>query len=251
MTGTARLASLRKLLCCVLGSSAFVVGYAGYGADPLPEFEPFIEIVGGDDLVAESSEIGDALDRLADIPSPSGETDSKSSSESSAFAGRPVHRPLSDVKATIAPPAGLLPKSKPVRDLDESVDLIFDGTDRPWAYTCFHWEAPATRSLPLLFEEPNLERLGYAYGFCDYGICEEEPRRGQRLQALVSFVHFFGRVPFIPYMAGVHPLTEPYYTLGVDRPGSPVPYRKHIIPQSLRGTLYQAGAAVGAVFIIP
>ena len=237
---TPRLVSFRKLIWCVLGSVAFMVGSTAYAEEVPSDF----------DIPAAPSESDDGK-KLPDEPTATAEEESAKSAKKTSSTSHPSSRPLTEVRATIEPPSGILPKSRSVRDLDESIDILFDGPHRPWAYTSYQWEAPATRHLPLLFEEPNLERLGYAYGFCDCGICDEEPRRGQRLQALVSFVHFFGRVPFIPYMAGVHPLTEPYYTLGVDRPGSPVPYRKHLFHHSVRGSLYQAGAAVGAVFIIP
>ena len=171
------------------------------------------------------------------------------------------NQPLNRVNASIKPPAGEMPAplfldNSGVSQLSPNSDLIMDSQfwerqSRPWSYTSYEWEAPASKHLPLLFEEPNLERLGYAYGICDIGICDEEPRRGQRLQALVSGFNFFARIPFLPYMAGVRPLTEPVYTLGADRPGSPVPYRKYLPHWSLRGAMYQAGAAVGAVYIIP
>lgn len=242
MTAPSRLARFRNLLWCALGGSAIFAGSTLFAEGEQFDF----------DLPAAPSE-AEEIDEIDDITFDDPPSADQSSAKSTETTSRShiLSRPLSEIRATIAAPAGLLPKTRSVRELDESVDMLFDGPNRPWALTSYQWEAPATRHLPLLFEEPNLERLGYAYGFCDCGICEEEPRRGQRLQALVSFVHFFGRVPFIPYMAGVHPLTEPYYTLGVDRPGSPVPYREHLPHCSTRGALYQAGAAVGAVFIIP
>lgn len=172
-----------------------------------------------------------------------------------------MSQPLSQIRASIKPTPGIVPEKHGLSDrleqrhsLDRSPvpSEMFSGDQgRPWALNSFEWEAPATKHLPLLFEEPNLERLGYAYGFCDIGICDEEPRRGQRLQTLVSGVNFFGRIPFIPYMAGVHPLTEPVYTLGTDRAGSPVAYRRYLPHRSLKGAIYQAGAVVGAVYIIP
>ena len=163
-------------------------------------------------------------------------------------------RPLRSIKASIeTPPGGDLPKMDHVGDDLELgiVDPFSNGQCRPWAYSSYQWEAPATRHLPLLFEEPNLERLGYTYGFCNVGLCDEPPRGGERIQPILSMAHFIGRIPVIPYMAGVHPLTEPVYTLGVDRPGSPVPYRKYLPHCSLRGAIYQAGFMVGTAFIIP
>ena len=163
-----------------------------------------------------------------------------------------LNRPLHSIKASIRAPEGELPKSEPVDDgsVLGIVDPLATGHCRPWAYSCYQWEAPATRHLPLLFEDPNLERLGYAYGFWNIGLCDEPPRGGQRIQPLISCANFIGRIPLIPYMAGVHPLTEPVYTLGVDRPGSPVPYRRYLPHYSLRGAVYQAGFT-SIAFIIP
>ena len=173
--------------------------------------------------------------------------------EKSVASRHQFNKPLHSIKASIQAPKGELPKMERVDD-DLTlgiVDPFANGQCRPWAYSCYQWEAPATRHLPLLFEEPNLERLGYTYGFCDVGLCDEPPRGGERIQPLISMVNFIGRIPFIPYMAGVHPLTEPVYTLGVDRPGTPVPYRHYLPHCSLRGAIYQAGFMVGTAFIIP
>ncbi len=163
-----------------------------------------------------------------------------------------LNKPLHSIRASIQTPPGELPKTEPADDdsVLGIVDPLASGQCRPWAYSCYQWEAPATRHLPLLFEEPNLERLGYTYGFCNVGLCDEPPRGGQRIQPLISCVNFIGRIPLIPYMAGVHPLTEPVSTLGADRPGSPVPYRRYLPHRSLRGTIYQAGFT-GVAFIIP
>ena len=126
------------------------------------------------------------------------------------------------------------------------------GDSRPWMLAPYEWEAPATRHLPLLFEDPNLERLGYTCGG-RISWCGEERslHTGRCLQPFLSAAHFFGRVPMIPYLCGVDHPCEPIYTLGVDRTGSPVPYRRHFIPLSLRGALYQAGVSVGLVYAIP
>lgn len=148
------------------------------------------------------------------------------------------NQPLNKVNATIKAPEGDMPNvifldgglSAPTATDDAAgqTRVFMMEQSRPWLSSSFWWEAPASRHLPLLFEEPNLERLGYAYGCCDIGICDEEPRRGQRVQALVSGVNFFGRIPFAPFMCCYQPFTEPVYTLGTDRPGSPVPYRKNL-----------------------
>ncbi len=126
------------------------------------------------------------------------------------------------------------------------------GQSRPWMLAGYEWEAPATRHLPLLFEEPNLERMGYTCGLgCNLCGYECGPYLADCVQPIVSGAHFFGRVPFIPYMCGLDPPCEPIYTLGVDRPGSPVPYRRHLIPVTFKALLYQAGAMVGIAYGFP
>lgn len=126
------------------------------------------------------------------------------------------------------------------------------GQSRPWMLASYEWEAPATRHLPLWFEEPNLERMGYTCGM-QWNVCGYESGQcaAECLQPFVSAGHFFGRVPFIPYMCGLNPPCEPIYTLGVDRPGSPVPYRRHLIPVTLKAALFQAGAMVGVAYAVP
>jgi len=162
-------------------------------------------------------------------------------------------RPLGSLKATLRPTEGELPTNVAAPRLAEvGTQYPSFGDSRPWMLSSLEWEAPATRHLPLLFEEPNLERLGYTYG-CYHNICgyETGPRAAECLQPVVSGMHFFGRIPFMPYMWGHQPPCEPVYTLGVDRPGSPVCYRKHLIPLSLKGAIYQAAAITGLIFYIP
>ncbi|MEK6262707.1 MAG: hypothetical protein AABP62_29265 [Planctomycetota bacterium] len=162
-------------------------------------------------------------------------------------------RPLGSLKATLKRTEGELPPNVAAPRLAESGLICHSfGDSRPWMLTSCEWEAPATRHLPLLFEEPNLERLGYTHrchlDFCGY---ETRPRIAECLQPLVSGAHFFGTIPIVPYLWGYQSPCEPVYTLGVDRPGSPVCYRKHKIPRSLKGAVYQAGFVTGLVFLIP
>ena len=168
-------------------------------------------------------------------------------------------RPLASLKTTIKPTEGELPTNVAAPRLAEAgTQYRSFGDSRPWMLSSYEWETPATRHLPLLFEEPNLERLGYTYGCCHsigcchkICCCESCLHPGDCLQPIVSGVHFFGRIPFIPYMWGYQSPCQPVYTLGVDRPGSPVCYHKHLIPLSLKGALYQAGFITGLVFLIP
>ena len=86
-------------------------------------------------------------------------------------------------------------------------------TSRPWAATCYSWEAPALCYGPLYFEETNLERFGYSQTYL----------RG--VQPLVSSAHFFGTVSMLPYLLVAEPPRECVYTLGQYRPGSCVPFQ--------------------------
>jgi len=171
-------------------------------------------------------------------------------------------KPLGQLKASIALK---FPESERLRDTEvqrltqATPHLVSRGTltqtvgqSRPWMLASYEWEAPATRHLPLWFEEPNLERMGYTCGM-QWNVCgyQSGPYAAECLQPFVSAGHFFGRVPFIPYMCGIDPPCEPVYTLGVDRPGSPVPYRRYLIPVTLKAALFQAGAMVGVAYAVP
>lgn len=169
-------------------------------------------------------------------------------------------KPLGELHASISlDPAEPLSESE-LAKLDQAGSLLATngdiavvfGDSRPWLLNTYEWEAPATRHLPLLFEEPNLERLGYTAGVRTYWKgCEGSIHAGDVVQPFVSAAHFFGRVPAVPYLCGLDDPFEPIYTLGVDRPGSPLLYRRHLIPFSLRGALFEAAAVIGLAYAIP
>ena len=181
-----------------------------------------------------------------ETPSPA--TDSKSMAEKLW-----QDRPLGSLKASLLHTKGERPTNVAAPRLAQAgLTDIACGDSRPWLLTHCEWDAPATRHLPLLFEEPNLERLGYT-NRCSLGIfeCEDGPWTIECLQPLVSGAHFVGNIAMVPYRIGYQPACEPVYTLGHERPGSPVYYRQHHTPLSLRGALYQAGFVTGMVFVIP
>ena len=76
---------------------------------------------------------------------------------------------------------------------------------------------------PLFFEEPQLERYGHS--------------TGPFTQPLVSAADFVGRLPLLPYYAGVYTPNENIYDLGDYRPGSCAPYYIEPFPISIRGLL--------------
>lgn len=165
-------------------------------------------------------------------------------------------RPVVALKASIALPPGEIPRNR-ARELASTLptQVMVTGVSRPWLWQEVEWEAAATRHLPLYFEEPMLERLGYTHGWgretCDYCATDCDRKKAEAFQPFVSAAAFFGRVPILPYQMGVDLPWEPIYTLGEPLPGSPAPYEKRRIPWSLRGALFQAGATTGAVFIVP
>ena len=153
-------------------------------------------------------------------------------------------RPLAGLKAAIKPTQGELPPNAASPRLAQAGMQYFDlGDSRPWLFGNSEWDAPATRHLPLLFEQPNVERLGYTYGFYhqnDDG-CETSPHLAECLQPLVSGVHFYGSLALMPLILAVDDPCTPFYTLGTDRPGSPSAYRKHLMPlDHHRGWHYEA-----------
>jgi len=152
-------------------------------------------------------------------------------------------RPLAGLRAAIKPTQGELPPNAASPRLAQAgVQYSVFGDSRLWMFGNSEWDAPATRHLPLLFEQPNVERLGYTYGFYhqnDEG-CETGPHLAACLQPLVSGVHFYGSLALMPFILAVDDPGTPFYTLGTDRPGSPSAYRKHLMPlDHQRGWQYE------------
>ena len=108
---------------------------------------------------------------------------------------------------------------------------------RCWPETTFMWKASALCHKPLYFEDEQMERYGHSWGPC----CDP----------IVSGVHFFTRLPVLPYCMGVTPPCECVYALGHYRPGSCAPRYIEPVPISWRGALFQAGAVVGTAAILP
>jgi len=168
-------------------------------------------------------------------------------------------RPIGQLQASIAAPTPKAPDNLARKSLAEiGMRPQPLGLGRGWCLEPFLWEASATRHLPTYFEEPNLERLGYYYGLpldgslahasrdsfeywygCRLGLVADEPPH-PLIQPFVSAAHFYGRVVGLPYLlaASQWPYEE-VYSLGEDLPGSPVPYRKHYLPLSLRSLQVQ------------
>ena len=163
------------------------------------------------------------------------------------------NKPLSSLVASTKPTVGDVPRNQAAMRLSE-IGMLFDTIDdsRPWMIaTQCEWDAPATRHLTLFFEEPNLERVGYTqrYVWDSLGL-DTPPVVAEIVQPAVSAAYFLGNLGLVPYKCGVESPFEPIYTLGVDRPGSPVVYREHLIPLSLTGAALEAGVVSTLVFAI-
>ncbi len=108
---------------------------------------------------------------------------------------------------------------------------------RNWLPQTLTWKASGLCHKPLYFEEVQLERYGHTAG----------PIR----QPLLSGAHFFVNLFTVPYQAGINPPWECRYSLGYYRPGSCAPWLMPPVPLSIRGGLWQAGAVLGGVYLIP
>ncbi len=108
---------------------------------------------------------------------------------------------------------------------------------RCWPEATYMWKAAANCHKPLYFEQHHLERYGHSWGPC--------------LQPIVSGAHFFTRLPVLPYCMGLKTPNECVYPLGHYRPGNCAPYMVDPIPFTWRAVLFQAGATVGVVGVLP
>lgn len=121
--------------------------------------------------------------------------------------------------------------------MTEHVTVNENVAPREWGAQATTWAAPNFYSHPLYFEQVNLERYQTNLPPCAI--------------PLVSYAHFLGSVPTLPYQAGYKHPTDRSYTLGHWRPGDSVPHRIHWTPMTKRGLLYQGAASTGAVFLLP
>ena len=111
----------------------------------------------------------------------------------------------------------------------------FEG--RNWTCVTYNWKASGLCHKPLYFEQVAVERYGHS--------------APTLVQDVLCGAHFFASIPALPYMMGLCPPGECQYSLGYYRPGNCAPYLIDPIPLSLRAGLFQAGAIVGGILIIP
>jgi hypothetical protein len=149
-------------------------------------------------------------------------------------------KPIASVSVDITPPSGDFPSeirlpSDPTGDAPPLDPL----TNRGWAHSEYCWQATGLFHRPLYFEQPNMERYGYA------------PTRSRTGQSILAGAHFFGSVLILPYRMGAEPINDAVYTLGHYRPGSCVPYRFERPPLDWKGGALETVTLVGLIFAIP
>lgn len=108
---------------------------------------------------------------------------------------------------------------------------------RHWTCVTYNWKASGLCHKPLYFEQVAVERYGHSMPTL--------------VQDVMCGAHFFASIPALPYMMGLCPPDECQYSLGYYRPGNCAPYLIDPIPLSLRAGLFEAGAIVGGILIIP
>jgi len=101
----------------------------------------------------------------------------------------------------------------------------------------FAWTASGLCHKPLYFRELQAERYGHTIGPIS--------------QPFLSAAHFFCSAAVLPYQMGMRPPQECVYALGHIWPGDPAPRYLPAVPISLRGGIMQAGAVLGAVYVLP
>ena len=101
----------------------------------------------------------------------------------------------------------------------------------------FAWTASGLCHKPLYFRELQAERYGHSIGYVS--------------QPFLSAAHFFCNAAILPYNMGMRPPQECVYALGHYGPGDPAPRYVPAVPISIRGGLMQAGAVLGAVYVLP
>ena len=108
---------------------------------------------------------------------------------------------------------------------------------RPPINMTVFWAASELWHQPLYFEDPVLERYGRTYH--------------PLIQPALSFAHFFGTLPIIPYKIGLDRTHDRIYTLGYFRPGSHVPNIGYKLPFEKDAVVMQGGTLTAAILLLP
>jgi hypothetical protein len=117
-------------------------------------------------------------------------------------------RPIRELGASIAQPAGELPTDAAQQRFAQAP--VFEGAidGRDWLGYAYFWKASSLAYHPLYFEERMVERYGYNAGCI--------------LQPIISSAHFFSAIPALPMKMVLDRPCTCVYPLGFARPGSVV-----------------------------
>ena len=107
----------------------------------------------------------------------------------------------------------------------------------PWSDSIAGWTPAEFYSLPLYFEQTNLERFSST--------------APEWTRPVLSYAKFVGTIPILPYKIGTHSPRDHMYTIGHYRYGQSAPQRSERETLSRRGLLFQGLATTGFVFLIP
>ena len=148
-------------------------------------------------------------------------------------------RPMTSLGVEVDVNGGLLPRDFAAEQLSEQAEehSPLAAATRCWPVFEKRRVAPGSRSYPLYFEEVNAERYGYT--------CS------RALQPAISAVHFFGTIPYLPYLMAADCPRECVYTLGHYRPGNCNPWRAHSFPYSPKAAGMEGAAIAGLIFLLP
>jgi hypothetical protein len=148
-----------------------------------------------------------------------------------------LHRTLADISLNIAVtgvPGADFPISCDIETHQIPLNSYHLGQQEPLN---FAWTASGLCHKPLYFRELQAERYGHSIGYVS--------------QPFLSAAHFFCNAAILPYKMGMRPPQECVYALGHYWPGDPAPRYVPAVPISIRGGLMQAGAVLGAVYVLP
>jgi len=105
-----------------------------------------------------------------------------------------------------------------------------------WNDSMAGWTSPDFYTLPLYFEQANLERY--------------ESLSPEWTRPVVSYAQFLASIPVLPYETGVHGPRDRIYTVGHYPYGTTAPLQSWGQP-SKRGIVLQGVATTGLIFFIP
>lgn len=147
--------------------------------------------------------------------------------------------PIAEIPLSLAPINNHKAPKEKSTGLDSRTfgDLRELRMEQGWTPSMMNWRATNFAHRPLYFEDILLERHGQ--------------RRRHGTQPLWSAAHFFTTFPILPYKIGIERPCECIYTLGYGRPGNCKPSLRRRFVYETDAALFESGAWVAAVLLLP